>query len=78
MFNDEFESLRLELLDEDGWVSYEEYKEAKTEFDQRKGDLKNLREKLDELALIDWCTIKTIRNLSCLSVREVAVKSLGT
>lgn len=29
-----------------------EYEEAKARFDQRKGDLENLRKRLDELALI--------------------------
>ena len=51
VFN-QFESLRLELLGKDGWVSHEEYEEAKARFDQRKGDLENLRKRLDELALI--------------------------
>ncbi|EZF33937.1 hypothetical protein H101_02514 [Trichophyton interdigitale H6] len=45
----EFENLRVQILGKEGWVSHEQYEEAKRQFDNSKGELKRLRERLDQI-----------------------------
>lgn len=46
----ELEHMRIELLGEDGWVSHEEFEEAKNGYDERKEELDRLQQKVDEVA----------------------------
>ncbi|EFE35563.1 uncharacterized protein ARB_05606 [Trichophyton benhamiae CBS 112371] len=45
----EYENLRMQILGNDGWVSHEQYEEAKRQFDNSKEELKRLRERLDQI-----------------------------
>lgn len=51
VFN-EYESLRLDVLGKDGWVSHEEFEEAKAIYDEHKAKLERLRRKVNEAACI--------------------------
>ncbi|KAJ5084085.1 hypothetical protein NUU61_008664 [Penicillium alfredii] len=45
----EFDSLRTQLLGYDGWVSHEEYEEAKRRWEDSRTTLESLRQKLEQL-----------------------------